>query len=84
VGAFVRNRLSRAGLLAAVTAPVFAGALALVPAVRAHVSCDAQIDVTADGPVDVTLAGCEGRRGEAAPGNGRGHAYGRCKEQGRD
>jgi hypothetical protein len=52
--------------------------------VRAHVSCDAQIDVTADGPVDITLAGCEGRRCVAAPGNGRGHAYGRCKQQGRD
>jgi Putative esterase len=52
--------------------------------IRARVTCDAEVDVTSDGPVEVTLAGCEGRRCASAPGNGRGHAYGRCKERGRD
>jgi hypothetical protein len=29
---------------------------------RAHVTCDAEVDVTSDGPVQVTLAGCKHKR----------------------
>ena len=47
---------------------------------RARVGCAARIDVTSDGPIDVRLAGCPKKRHcEPSRKRGRGHAYGRCR-----